>query len=86
MGRTLKELNKFHDKVKKKKNGDLLVFFSDKFGVSWDEVLIVLRHLDSWTRVPEQERLDVDVQDWLVTSEIVNRMWKEIEQLRKKQK
>jgi hypothetical protein len=39
--------------------------------------------INSWSYVSEQERLDVDVQDYLVTSEIVYRMYQEIESLRK---
>lgn len=82
MGTALKALNRFHAKLRSKKNGELRVLLADKFGVTWEEVLIVLRHLDSWTLVSEQRRLSVDVQDWLVTDKIVRRMYAEIESWR----
>jgi hypothetical protein len=88
MGRALDKLNALHDKWKRrdKENGKLRVLLSGEFGVTWDEVGIVLEHLNSWSYVPQQKRLDVDVQDYLVTSEIVNRMYEELAFLRKEVK
>lgn len=72
----LKEFNKIRRGWQKQKpNGELRDFFSDKFGVSWDEVLIVLRAID--------DRHLFHPSDWLVLDEIVRRMWKEIKTSRK---
>lgn len=58
------------------KRTDLQNFFSEYWGATWDEVLIVLRGIDSCRRSTPDE---VGIME-----EIVRRMWEEIEASRKR--